>query len=107
MGAEQKPMPKTPGRDDYFAQWSRFTPEQAATIKEEAKRLGSTTAFVRELIDDHRTMFGLPRIQVELLEVDMKNLKIQTPRDYVRHLLALRYQTLLEERATSRRSGKR
>ena len=41
-------MPKTPARDDYFAQSFRFTPEQAATIKEEAKRLGSTTAFVRE-----------------------------------------------------------
>jgi len=67
-------MPKTPARDDYFAQSFRFTPEQAATIKEEAKRLGSTTAFVRELIDDYRTMFGLPGIQVEVLEADMKNL---------------------------------
>ncbi len=85
----------------------RFTPEQAATIKEEAKRLESTTAFVRELIDDHRTMFGLPGIQVELLKADMKNLKIQTPREYVRHLLALSYQTLLEERAVNRKSGKR
>ena len=65
-------MPKTPARDDYFAQSFRFTPEQAATIKDEAKRLGSTTAFVRELIDDHRTMFGLPGIQVEVLEADMK-----------------------------------
>ncbi len=100
-------MPKTPARDDYFAQSFRFTPEQASTIKEEAKRLGSTTAFVRELIDDHRTMFGLPGIQVEVLEADMKNLKIQTPREYVRHLLALRYQTLLEERATGKKSGKR
>ena len=85
----------------------RFTPEQAATLKEEAKRLGSTTAFVRELIDDHRTMFGLPRIQVEVLEADMKNLKISTYRDYVRHLLALRYQTLLQERAMSGKSRKR
>ncbi len=42
-------MPKTPARDDYFAQSFRFTPEQTAVIKEEAKRLGSTTAFVREL----------------------------------------------------------
>ena len=48
-------MPRTPARDDYFAQSFRFTPEQAATIKEEAKRLGSTTAFVRELIDPQRS----------------------------------------------------
>src|SRR6266849_537812 len=100
-------MPKTLARDDYFAQSFRFTPEQAAIIKEEAKRLGSTTAFVRELIDDYRTMFGLPGIQVEALEADMKNLKISTHREYVRHLLALRYQTLLEEKVTSGKSGKR
>jgi hypothetical protein len=98
-------MPKTPARDDYFAQSFRFTPEQAAILKEEAKRLGSTTAFVRELIDDHRTMFGLPSIHVKVLQTDMKSLKIETPREYVRHLLALRYQTLLEERARSK--GKR
>jgi hypothetical protein len=100
-------MPKTPARDDYFTQSFRFTPEQTATIKEEAKRLGSTTAFVRELIDDYRTMFGLPRIQVEVLEADMKSLKISTHREYIRHLLALRYQTLLEERATGARSSRR
>ena len=100
-------MPRTPARDDYFAQSFRFTPEQAATIKEEAKRLGSTTAFVRELIDDYRTMFGLPGIQVEVLEADMKSLKIPTHREYIRHLLALRYQALLEQRATHGKSGKR
>jgi hypothetical protein len=100
-------MPKTPARDDYFTQSFRFTPEQSAVIKEQAKRLGSTTAFVRELIDDHRTMFGLPTIQIELLEADLKNLKIGTPREYFRHLLALRYQTLLEERVTHSKSGKR
>ncbi len=85
----------------------RFTPEQTAIIKEEAKRLGSTTAFVRELIDDHRTMFGLPGIQVEMLEADMKDLKISSPREYIRHLLALRYQSLLEERAADRKPKKR
>ncbi len=52
-------------------------------------------------------MFGLPRIQVDVLEADMKNLKLATHREYVRHLLALRYQTLLEEKVTSGKSGKR
>src|SRR6266852_5100340 len=92
-------MPKTPARDDYFAQSFRFTPEQAATIKEEAKRLGSTTAFVRELIDDYGTLFGLPGIQVEVLEADMKNLKIQTPVSAVERRKVPRrvYVTLREE----------
>src|SRR5215475_10484797 len=100
-------MPRTPARDDYFAQSFRFTPEQAVTIKEEAKRLGSTTAFVRELIDDYRTMFGLPNLQVQVLKADMKNLKIATHREYIRHLLALRYQTLLVQRAAGGKSGRR
>jgi len=99
-------MPRTPARGDYFAQSFRFTPEQAATIKEGAKRLGSTTAFVRELID-HRTMFGLPGLQVELLVEDMKSLNISSQREYIRHLLALRYQTLLQKGATDRRAKKR
>jgi hypothetical protein len=99
-------MPKNPARD-YFAQSFRFTLEQPATIKGEARRLGSTTAFVRELVDDHRTVFGLPRIQVELLAADMKDLKISTHREYMRHLLALRYQSLLEERAAVSKNSKR
>src|SRR5712692_10110585 len=99
-------MPKTPARDDYFTQSFRFTPEQAATIKEEAKRLGSTTAFVRELIDDYRTMFGLPHIQVEVLEADMNYHWLPSHREYLRHLLALRYQTLLEGRAAGSKSSK-
>ena len=53
-------MPKTPARDDYFAQSFRFTPEQAAVLKEEAQRLGSTTTCVRQLLDDYRTLYGLP-----------------------------------------------
>ena len=89
-------MPKTPARDDYFTQSFRFTPEQAATIKEEAKRCGSVTAFIRELLDDHRTLYGLPQLQVELLEADMKALKLASYRDYVRHLLSMRLQAVLE-----------
>ncbi len=98
-------MPKTPARDDYFTQSFRFTPEQAATIKEEAKRCGSVTAFIRELLDDHRTLYGLPQLQVELLGADMKALKVASYRDYVRHLLSMRLQTLLEERGSGIKPG--
>jgi hypothetical protein len=44
-------LPKTPARDDYFAQSFRFTPEQTAVIKEEAKRCGTPERWhkVREL----------------------------------------------------------
>ena len=98
-------MPKTPARDDYFTQSFRFTPEQAVFLKEEAKRCGSITAFVREVLDDARTLCGLPRLQVELLEADMKALNLTSYRDYVRHLLSMRLQTLLEERGSGRKPG--
>ncbi len=37
----------------------------------------------------------------------MKNLNIFSPREYIRHLLALRHQTLLQEGATDRKAKKR
>src|SRR5262249_60589161 len=92
---------------DHYTNHSSPPPKHSAILKEEAKRLGSTTAFVRGLIDDHRTMFGLPQLQVQVLETDMKNLKLSSHREYIRHLLALRYQTLLEEKSASGKSGKR
>ena len=100
-------MPKTPARDDYFTQSFRFTPEQAAVIKEEAKRCGSTTAFIRELIHDHRSLFGLPQMQVDLLERDMRTLKLPSHREYIRHLLSLRLQGLMEARTRGAKTAKR
>ena len=89
-------MPKTPGRDDYFTQSFRFTPEQTAFLKEGAKRLGSTTAVVREVLDDVRTLYGLPMVLVESLEKDRKALGL-SQREYVMHLLARRYEGVLSD----------
>ncbi len=100
-------MPKTPARDDYFTQSFRFTPEQAAIIKEEAKRCGSTTAFIRELIDDHQTLFGLPQVQVGLLEQDIRSLRLPSHREYIRHLLSLRLQNPLEAKVRAGKTAKR
>ncbi len=87
-------MPKTPGRDDYFTQSFRFTPEQTAFLKEGAKRLGSTTALVREVLDDARTLYGLPMAIAEALEKDRRALGL-SPREYIMHLLARRYEGVL------------
>ena|SRR5215510_4461079 len=88
-------MPKTPARDDYFTQSFRFTPEQAAFLKEESKRLGSTTAVIREVLDDVRTLYGLPRVIIEALEKDRQTLGLRSHREYVMHLLARRYERVL------------
>lgn len=87
-------MPKTPARDDYFTQSFRFTPEQTTFLKDEAKRLGSTTAVIREVLDDVRTLYGLPKVIAEALEKDRKALGL-SPREYVMHLLARRYERVL------------
>ncbi len=88
-------MPKTPAGDDYFAQSFRFTPEQAAVLKEEAVRLGSTTTFVRQLLDDYRTLYGLPAVLNEQLDREAAALD-KTRRDYIIHVLSLRAAQLLK-----------
>jgi hypothetical protein len=101
-------MPKTPARDDYFAQSFRFTPEQAAVLKEEAVRLGSTTTFVRQLLDDYRTLYGLPEVLTEQLDAEAKSLG-KSRREYVIHLLSQRGAQLLKGEvllASKKASGK-
>jgi hypothetical protein len=88
-------MPRTPARDDYFAQSFRFTPEQAAVLKEEAVRLGSTTTFVRQLLDDYRTLYGLPAVLTEQLDREAAALG-KSRREYVLHVLSLRAAQLLK-----------
>jgi hypothetical protein len=88
-------MPKTPARDDYFAQSFRFTPEQAAVLKEEAVRLGSTTTFIRQLLDDYRTLYGLPPVLSEQLDKEAAALG-KSRREYIIHVLSLRAAQLLK-----------
>ncbi len=88
-------MPRTPARDDYFAQSFRFTPEQAAVLKEEAVRLGSTTTFVRQLLDDYRTLYGLPAVLSEQLDREAAGLG-KSRRDYIIHVLSVRAAQLLK-----------
>jgi len=88
-------MPKTPARDDYFTQSFRFTPEQTAVLRDEATRLGSTTTFVRQLLDDYRTLYGLPAVLTEQLDTEAASLGVSR-RDYIIHLLSRRAAQLLK-----------
>jgi hypothetical protein len=97
-------MPKTPARTDYLAQSFRFTPEQAAVLKEEAKRLGSTTTFVRQLLDDYRTMYGLPEVLSEQLDAEASALG-KSRREYIIHLLSQHAAELLKRRPPAKRPG--
>jgi hypothetical protein len=88
-------MPKTPARDDYFTQSFRFTPEQVSVLKEEASRFGSTTTFVRQLLDDYRTLYGLPSVLTDQLDAEAAALG-KSRREYIIHLLSLRAAQLLK-----------
>ncbi len=55
--------------------------EPAAFLKEEAKGCGSMSAFVREILDDARALYRLPKLRVKMLEADTKALKLASYRD--------------------------
>jgi hypothetical protein len=97
-------MPKTPARTDYLAQSFRFTPEQAAVLKEEAKRLGSTTTFVRQLLDDYRTMYGLPEVLTEQLDAEASAIG-KSRREYIIHLLSQHAAALLKRGTSAKHTG--
>jgi hypothetical protein len=97
-------MPKTPARTDYLAQSFRFTPEQAAVLKEEAQRLGSTTTFVRQLLDDYRTMYALPEVLTEQLDAEASALG-KSRREYIIYLLSQHAAGLLKRGPPAKRYG--
>lgn len=106
-------MPKTVRRaEDFFGQSIRFDADEVAWIRfEEARRGTSFTDVVREAAEDRRTLYGLPRDQMERLLADALQLGYRHEptgkplrREYIRHLLSLAYQRLLQE---EERTGKR
>ncbi len=50
-------------------------------MKEEAKGCGSISAFVREILDDARALYGLPKPRVKIPKADTKALKLTSYRD--------------------------
>ena len=88
------PMPKTSGEVKTFPQTIPFRLEQAVWLKDEAKQIGSVNEAVRRCIEDARTFYGLPAMQVEKLEADMRSRGMDR-RDYMKHLLALRYEAII------------
>ena len=88
-------MPKTTGEIKTFPQTIPFRLEQAVWLKEEAQTLGSINEAVRRCIEDARTMYDLPAMQVDRLEADARA-RGMGRREYMKHLLALRYEALVK-----------
>lgn len=88
-------MPKTSGEVKMYPQTIPFRLEQATWLKDEAKQLGSVNEAVRRCVEDARTMYALPSIQVEKLEADARARGMDR-REYMKHLLALRYEAIIK-----------
>jgi hypothetical protein len=50
---------------------------------------GSLAAYLRELLYDAKTYYGVPLNQLERLEADRKRLHIDEPRRYVQDIISL------------------
>src|SRR5687767_7291433 len=88
-------MPKTSGEVKMFPQTIPFRLEHATWLKDEAKETGSVNEAVRRCVEDARTLFGLPTLMVDRLEADARARSMDR-RAYMKHLLALRYETLIK-----------
>src|SRR5258707_7146964 len=104
-------MPKT-FTSDMQGLSVRFPIEVMAWFKHHAEAKGEpVTEFLRRIVDDFRTLFGLPRSMVESLEADAAAMKMDR-REYLMHLITLRYQQILAhgpgfEKHGGGKSGKR
>src|SRR5947209_2902373 len=87
-------MPKT-FTSDMQGLSVRFPIDVMAWFKSQAESKGEPiTDLVRRIVDDYRTLFGLPKLIVDALDADAKALGLPR-REYVMHLVARRYEEVL------------
>lgn len=89
------PNPKTFSNIETLSQTIRLPVMTAAWLGEQAKQLGSVNVFIRQLVDDARTLFGLPKIIVDKIEADMAR-NGMSQRDYLINLVMLRYEQIVK-----------
>src|SRR5262249_26744966 len=97
-------MPRTPAERIDLSFTLRLPPDDMKFLEERRKELeaNANAEALRDLIKNLRTRFGLPAFMVDRLERDREELGLSLM-DYVKELLALRYQELCKE-PTSRAS---
>ncbi len=88
-------MPKSMGEVKTFPQTIPFRLEQSTWLREEAKHIGSVNEAVRRCIEDARSMYNLPGLQVSKLDADARARGMDR-REYMKHLLALRYEAIIK-----------
>ncbi len=88
-------MARTPTLMEMLNTSLRIPLVDAEWAKERGAVTGSINASICEAVADARTLFQLPDIIREKLEEDMEAFGKEWFRDYVIHLLTLRYQALI------------
>jgi hypothetical protein len=105
-------MPRTPAERVDLSFTLRLPPEDMKFLEERRKELeaNANAEALRDVIRSLRTRFALPAFMVDRLERDRKERGL-TLMDYIKELLALRYQELAKEPlprgSTSGRAPKR
>ena len=91
-------MPRTPAERIDLSFTLRLPPEDMKFLEERRKELeaNAIAEALRDIIRNLRTRFGLPAFMTDRLEHDRKERALSLM-DYIKELLALRYQGLSKE----------
>ncbi len=73
----------------------RLPPITAKWLDDQAKKVGSFNQAIRQVLEDARTLYGLPDVMTEQLDAEATSLG-KTRRDYVAHVLSLRAAQLMK-----------
>ncbi len=88
-------MGQGPSEEVRFLQL-RVNPKAADVVETEAKAEGKPIGHVlRRIVENHATLYGLPRSQVEVLDADRKALRMDRE-TYFKELLDHRYRVVLQ-----------
>jgi hypothetical protein len=84
-------MPRVSNVGEMAQQNIRLPMELVTYAKEEAKKScgGSISEYLRQLLNDVRTCYGVPHHQLERLEADRERLDISETRQYIRHVISV------------------
>jgi hypothetical protein len=91
-------MPKSFGNKEGIQVSVVLSPRLLSFVRERAEKVGSQADALREAIESHFTLFGLPEVIADRLRQDLK----EQDKDlvtYVRDLLGRRYTELMEHKA--------
>ncbi len=91
-------MPRTPAERVDLSFTLRLPPDDMKFLEERRKELeaNANAEALRDVIRNLRTCFGLPAFMVDRLERDRKERGLSLM-DYLKELLAMRYQELAKE----------